>query len=308
MRIIAFSGRARVGKSHITNTLASILWESGNYIPVVLPLAAPLKAAAAAAGFAKEEDPTGYREYCQQYGAAEREADPNHWLELWHSMFLDKMMNELNHKEEYVVIVDDVRYANELELINNLSNSTTIFIDEGSRSGTLEDDDAAWRQHHSEYLANEAHADWDNSKVDFDARFINDGMAYSNLTHYLTDGEGMGSVVNSWLGLHDCDCLPCEVHNTNDPSLLRDAAASAALVKTVKEMCDDDDDMTDEDLAAIERSLQSILGDDISLTDLDFDEDDTISDAQRVEEIIEDYLEELDALDIDEEEDEDDNE
>ena len=66
--------------------------------------------------------------------------------------------------------------------------------------------------------------------------------------------------------------------------------------------------MTDEDLAAIERSLQSILGDDISLTDLDFDEDDTISDAQRVEEIIEDYLEELDALDIDEEEDEDDNE
>ena len=38
MKVIAFSGRARVGKSHITNTLARALWDSGKYIPVVLPL------------------------------------------------------------------------------------------------------------------------------------------------------------------------------------------------------------------------------------------------------------------------------
>ena len=205
MKIIAFSGRARVGKSHITAALSRQLWDNG-YVPVVLPLAAPLKAAAAEAGFPKDTHPAEYRSFCQTEGAAARDLDQDHWLKLWHDMYLDKMMNELGSDAEYVVIVDDVRYANELQLINQMDNSKTIFVDEGSRSGTLEEDDAAWRDHHSEYLANEAHADWPSHRDDYDFRIINDGEVYEDLTNYITLGDDRGKVIEERLGNHDREC------------------------------------------------------------------------------------------------------
>ncbi len=197
MKVIAFSGRARCGKSYITNTAARALWDMG-YTPVVLPLAAPLKEAAAEAGFPKDTDPEGYRLYCQEHGAAERAKDPDHWLKLWYDMYLDAMMRELGTTGEYVVIVDDVRYPNELNLINQMENSTSIFVSEGSRSATLEDANAEWRSHHSEYLANDANEDFTKYEDDFDYLFVNDGAPFKDLAGYITDGAN--KVLKAWLG------------------------------------------------------------------------------------------------------------
>ena len=215
MKVIAFSGRARCGKSYITQTLARHLWDSGDYIPVVLPLAAPLKEAAAEAGFPKETHPQEYRTYCQETGAAMREADPDHWLRLWHDMFLDAMMRELGHSSEFVVIVDDVRYENELEFINNMANSKTIFVTEGTRSGTLEDDSAEWREHHSEYLANDARDNWEEYEDRFDFLFSNDQEAYEDLLAYISMGDGLGKVTEAWLGNHKCECALCKAFISN---------------------------------------------------------------------------------------------
>ena len=285
MKVIAFSGRARVGKSHITTTLARALWDSGNYVPVVLPLALPLKRAAAEAGFAKDEDPTGYRAYCQEHGAAKREANADHWLELWHSMFLDTAMRELGSSREFVVIVDDVRYQNELTLIGNMSDSKTIFVDEGSRSGTLEDDNAEWRNHHSEYLANEAHDDWNHWSGSFDFLFRNDGDAYTDLLEYITAGDDCGKVIEAWLGNHDCPCAFCDSHIQN--IALDEAALIAEMndaLGNVTVDVDDDDESDDyDDMAAINRTIGELFGmEDVDIEDilekLDDEEDEEADD------------------------------
>jgi len=275
MKVIAFSGRARVGKSHITNTLARALWDSGKYVPVVLPLAAPLKQAAAEAGFAKDQDPTGYRAYCQEHGAAKREANPDHWLELWHSMFLDKMMDELNSSSEYVVIVDDVRYENELTLINNLSDSKTIFVSEGTRSGTLEDNDAEWRNHHSEYLANEAEANWKDYASQFDFLFRNDADAYTDLEAYITAGDDCGKVIEAWLGNHDCPCAFCDSHIQNvsldEAALIAEMNDALGVLPPAETEDNDDegDDLVDEDMEAINRALSELFGmDEVDVDDI----------------------------------------
>ena len=51
--------------------------------------------------------------------------------------------------KEHVIIFDDMRYPNEVELIVNLGG-TTVFIDGMAR---LPDIDAEWRRHESEQLA-----------------------------------------------------------------------------------------------------------------------------------------------------------
>ena len=213
MKVIAFSGRARCGKSYISKVAARALWDMG-YVPVTIPLAAPLKEAAAEAGFPKETRPEEYRLFCQEHGAAKREENPDHWLGLWYDMYLDARMRELGSKGEYVVIVDDVRYPNELDLINKIENSTTIFVSEGSRSATLEDADAEWREHHSEYLANDAMEDFSKYRDDFDYLFVNDGDAFDDLKGYLTIGDN--KVLNAWTCGMECDCVLCRafVENT----------------------------------------------------------------------------------------------
>jgi hypothetical protein len=67
------------------------------------------------------------------------------------------MIKEIDNKKagkthyEYVIIQDDVRYMNELALGRDLV-ATQIFIDSGIRE--LSENNAEWRQHESEVLAN----------------------------------------------------------------------------------------------------------------------------------------------------------
>lgn len=240
MKVIAFSGRARCGKSYISKVASRILWDMG-YVPITLPLAAPLKDAAAEAGYPKETHPEQYRLFCQEQGAAKREENPDHWLGLWYDMYLDARMRELGSSSEYVIIVDDVRYPNELDLINKIENSTTIFVSEGSRSATLEDADADWRQHHSEYLANDANENYSKYEKDFDFLFVNDGDPFKDLQEYLTAGDN--KVVKSWVEGMECDCVLCRafVENSSpDADILEDQ-----IIEKLQEYLDEVDDVED---------------------------------------------------------------
>ena len=126
--------------------------------PVLLPFAKPIKDKAAADGYTKEENPQEYRSYCQLMGESARNLDPDHWIDKWVEEL--KLIEDKEHADieankkhwEYVVIVDDCRYANEVKLCGELGG-TLVFVRHGKRS--IEDMDAEWREHESEEFAND---------------------------------------------------------------------------------------------------------------------------------------------------------
>jgi hypothetical protein len=156
MRIIQISGKGRVGKTTVAKILEALSYESG-YIPVMLPFAKSLKEEAENAGFPKETNPDEYRKFCQELGAAKRKEDPEYWINKTFERIQELMVKEVDNKLEkkpyweYVIIQDDVRYMNEIALGRELA-ATQLFIDSGGR--TLPENDAEWRQHESEELAN----------------------------------------------------------------------------------------------------------------------------------------------------------
>ena len=158
MKIIGFAGKGRVGKT--TTALNFSAWINKEYPDVhveILPFALPLKEdVASAAGYSswyhyKNEHPKEYRKVCQTRGEEARKANPNHWVDLWsEKLELLRKMEECGGKER-VILVDDVRYENELERIHSLDGKVT-FISHGLRK--LEDSKAFWRLHPSEVMAN----------------------------------------------------------------------------------------------------------------------------------------------------------
>jgi len=152
MKIISFSGRAGIGKTTVVRELMGHLYEDG-YFPVYLPFAAALKEEADKAGYGKLEDPVGYRKYCQNWGAKMRSDNPDYWVERWIEKYEEHLSKETSgeRESETVILVDDCRYINETEAIKHRGGKT-VFITAGSR--TLYDEDATWRKHESEALAN----------------------------------------------------------------------------------------------------------------------------------------------------------
>lgn len=156
MRIIQISGRGRVGKTTLAKFIAKKAFDMG-YIPVFLPFAESLKLEAESKGFGKDTNPVEYRKYCQELGASKRREDADYWVDKTYEKIQEYMVKELDKKAsqdknwEYLLIQDDVRFMNELVLGRDLA-ATQIFIDSGGRK--LEDEDAPWRSHESETLAN----------------------------------------------------------------------------------------------------------------------------------------------------------
>jgi dephospho-CoA kinase len=156
MRIIQISGKGRVGKTTLANLIAKHSFELG-YNPVIIPFALVIKEMAEAKGLTKESDSTKYREFCQNLGATKRIEDENYWVTRTYEKIQEYMIKEIDNKKagkthyEYVIIQDDVRYMNELALGRDLV-ATQIFIDSGIRE--LSENNAEWRQHESEVLAN----------------------------------------------------------------------------------------------------------------------------------------------------------
>lgn len=158
MITILLAGQARVGKTTAAAYISTQA-KKQEYKPVILPFAQAIKDAAAEAGLDKETKPEEYRAFCQSIGESKRKENPDHWINLFKEKWLelfdkDKKAAQSTEKiwKETVVIVDDCRYLNELNLGKQLG-AKTVMISRGSR--VLTDSDAAWRQHESEDMANQ---------------------------------------------------------------------------------------------------------------------------------------------------------
>ena len=183
MRIIQISGKGRVGKTTLAHLIAKYSFELG-YIPVILPFADAIKKQAAALGITKEKNSSAYREFCQQLGANRRSEDPDYWVVRSYESIQEYMIKELDNKKEgktnfeYVIIQDDVRYMNELAFGRDVV-ATQIFLSQGIRK--LEEENADWRDHESETLANDIEYSYKKANIQgkyddlFDVVVTNDG-------------------------------------------------------------------------------------------------------------------------------------
>lgn len=157
MKIIGLAGIARAGKTVGSEAIAKALFEEG-FTPHIEHFATPLKKSAALLGFDKGSAyDAQYREYCQKVGGAVRAWDPHWFVRLMQKRLFniwEDEQSQLDDKDstwyESVVIIDDVRYQNEIDLIRQ-SSGRLIFVS-ASRRKTI-DMLADWRQHESENLA-----------------------------------------------------------------------------------------------------------------------------------------------------------
>lgn len=138
MRIIGFGGLASAGKSTCAHALAAELVDKG-YKPYVMQFAGRLKRASNDLGFVKGgEFDALYRKFCQFTGAMAREADPDWWVKLTemdlreHQLLEGAELADDGPFRERVLIFDDVRYLNEIELIRKWGGNL-VFVDRYKR-------------------------------------------------------------------------------------------------------------------------------------------------------------------------------
>jgi len=154
MKIIALAGMGKSGKTTAAIAMAKALFDEG-YTPILEHFAGPLKDASHSLGFVKDGEYNHlYRKFCQFVGETAREESPEWWVNLMAERLDDIADQEAStigadNWHERVVLIDDIRYENELALVKKYSGKI-VFVSAQSR---LKDLDAEWRQHHSERLA-----------------------------------------------------------------------------------------------------------------------------------------------------------
>jgi dephospho-CoA kinase len=212
MITIVLVGKARVGKTTAAEHIAQVAKKNFDCTPVIIPFAKALKDAAAAAGFTKENAPLEYRTFCQTEGEARRKDDPDYWIkkfeEEWRTYAVKDeqlMNNPAKLWKERVVIVDDCRYLNELNLAKRLG-AKIVFIASDGR--TLEDNDAAWRNHDSEELSNTLDKNMKDHVQYFDF-IVKNGGKLEEFTEKLNDRMSLllDAVGEIYI---DCDCVSCK--------------------------------------------------------------------------------------------------
>lgn len=152
MRLVAFGGLGEAGKSQAAVYLAEWAFEQG-YNPVFEQFAGPLKRAATEMGFHKGgKTDKLYRDFCQTEGARARAHNPDWFVDLMAARLRSWQKNEMDAADEgwheNLVIIDDLRFGNERELVQKFG--MPVFIDGWRR---IKNHDAEWRQHESEVLA-----------------------------------------------------------------------------------------------------------------------------------------------------------
>ena len=169
MRIIGFAGLARAGKTTAKQVTAQLIIDEHSelFFPASLSFADPIRDGLAEFGVTKEGTPELYRGAAQEIGAWFRDPESvpgktgqGYWksqavIELMKVQQIEKAEYQLCEDaeqdevwREYVVIMDDVRYPNEVEMIQSYGGSV-IFIDASRRL----DLDSEIYQHESEELA-----------------------------------------------------------------------------------------------------------------------------------------------------------
>lgn len=169
MKIVAFAGLAGSGKTTAADLFAKHAFSEG-YSPRMDHFAKPLKDAAEALGASKMAQPALYRRFCQYVGKNFRDPDfvpgvtgLDYWCDQMWERLKKHQSDEVRDAEnakghcrwfERVIIIDDVRYINEIELLG-MWGATIVFVDGHSRLGlgTSWDELPEWRTDPSERVA-----------------------------------------------------------------------------------------------------------------------------------------------------------
>lgn len=165
MQIIGLTGLAQCGKTTLADEISRIAYHRG-MTPKKMSFAGRLKKAAAEIGADKVSQPELYRKFCQEVGNNMRSLEylpgvtgPDYWVQRTHEDIAIEQAKENarpvygDGKEgkwsETVLIFDDVRFENEVELLKNMG-ATLILLNRGKE---LPDPAAKFRSHISEKLA-----------------------------------------------------------------------------------------------------------------------------------------------------------
>ncbi len=226
MRMVMFGGRARVGKTTIAKMVAEFAYHLG-FKPVFLPFAGPIKDDAEERGYTKDKDSTEYRNYCQAIGAEKRKEDSDYWVNRW-SQKIKEIINleaeDIERGEKYwerVILVDDCRYLNEVAKGRDF-DAIQIFVANGDRE--IDEQDADWRYHESEMMANNIEAKDPNYKGIFGTILQNDGD--------LDDLRAVVEIYSEvWLGTR--------MLNENDKDKIAQASQSQLKIEYVSQILDE---------------------------------------------------------------------
>jgi adenylate kinase len=213
MITVIIGGKGRVGKTTVANIIAEFALEN-NLTPKIVPFAHGIKEAAKAKGLTKDSNPAEYRNFCQTLGESMRVKNPDHWVNEWKKRVKEIEKEETNDLllnaefwKERIIIVDDCRYVNEVAAARDL-NAVSIFVKQGKRR--IIDEDAEWRMHPSEELANHIEAGNKDYLEMFKYTVTNDSTLNALKNHCLAN-------MNKWLGLtinfsenqDECGCELC---------------------------------------------------------------------------------------------------
>ena len=226
MRMVMLGGRARVGKTTIAKMIAEFAYHLG-FKPIFLPFAGPIKEEAKEKGYSKDKNSIEYRDYCQKMGAALRADDSDYWVNKWASQVQEVIKLEAEDIErgekywERVILVDDCRYLNEVAKGRDY-DSIQIFISNGERE--IDDQEADWRFHESEKMANNIEAKDPNYKGIFSTILLNDG----NLDDLKSVIEIYSEV---WLGTR--------VLNEEEKERIQQASQSQLKIEYVSQILDE---------------------------------------------------------------------
>tara|TARA_R100000655_G_scaffold30270_1_gene61050 strand:+ start:8548 stop:9324 length:777 start_codon:yes stop_codon:yes gene_type:complete len=224
--MVMLGGRARVGKTTIAKMIAEFAYHLG-FKPIFLPFAGPIKEEAKEKGYSKEKNSIEYRDYCQKMGAALRADDSDYWVNKWASQVQEIIKLEAEDIErgekywERVILVDDCRYLNEVAKGRDY-DSIQIFISNGERE--IDDQEADWRFHESEKMANNIEAKDPNYKGIFSTILLNDG----NLDDLKSVIEIYSEV---WLGTR--------VLNEEEKERIQQASQSQLKIEYVSQILDE---------------------------------------------------------------------
>ena len=249
MFILGIGGIAGSGK---TTAADFIEIESLDYDlkPFRLSFADPVKIEAAKesghpdAMTLKKEDPKRYRELMQSIADAGR---PSTWVDAMNERLKELAKEELEQADdgmfnEYIVIIDDVRFPNELQMLQNEWGAETLFIFAADRE--VPDSEGAWRTHESEAMSQKIEAmlpdytelfGWSifNNKDNLEfERKLTERLLYLTGTHASRYGD-------------ECLCTQCRAFRADIQSeemiesfkeAIRDIQAQPGLTEEEKEM------------------------------------------------------------------------
>lgn len=159
--VFMISGKAESGKTTLAEALSIKLADFG-VASYIIPFASEVKAVAKSMGWDGNKDKKG-RDFLQLIGDGGRNYDPDMWIKKEYTNI--EYMRTLLQDESLPIIIDDVRYTNEMiKMKEKYENVITIRIERPNHQSSLT----------PEQKMNKSETDLDNYD-DFDFIFINDG-------------------------------------------------------------------------------------------------------------------------------------